>query len=99
MEQKLKPCPFCGGEASMEDQGDQGYSVRCLECEQPYQQAFRKTAEIAWNTRASDELIEELVSGIGSAYRTLEAHNLDRNTRDKLQDAVARAREAGYGGS
>ena len=31
-EQKLKPCPFCGGEASIYVAHDDGYYVCCDEC-------------------------------------------------------------------
>lgn len=44
---KLKPCPFCGGEAELEDGLDD--STRCTE-----KQLKAKAAE-AWNRRVDDE--------------------------------------------
>lgn len=57
MSTELKPCPFCGGEASMVS--DAGYFmdgnyVRCLECEQEFVQATAESAAAVWNRRDNE---------------------------------------------
>lgn len=52
---KLKPCPFCGGEDVKEYDSDWGIVVRCSECpaimtESPYLGVLNPVE--AWNTRA-----------------------------------------------
>lgn len=60
---KLKPCPFCGGEAFMQQrrvQGDDRFTqtwIMCLDClgqTRPYLSA--KRAIEAWNRRFEDEV-------------------------------------------
>ena len=49
----LKPCPFCGGKASMIDTSPyHDYYVKCLKCgiEQKLYKS-RRTATVAWNRR------------------------------------------------
>ena len=54
---KLKPCPFCGSEALLEDLGSYGeggrYFVRCSKCEIVQDKLWRtkKTAIKRWNRR------------------------------------------------
>lgn len=59
MTEKLKPCPFCGGEPSMvSDAGflmDAHY-VRCMECEQEFVQGTAEMAADLWNRRVEDEI-------------------------------------------
>lgn len=57
---KLKPCPFCGGEGCVQEHVFKGYSstygVVCLDCCCETRQFF-KTEEMAisaWNRRAND---------------------------------------------
>lgn len=56
-EQKLKPCPFCGGEASIYVAYDDGYCVCCDECGcclpvyNTEEDAIRE-----WNRRTNDEM-------------------------------------------
>lgn len=57
---KLKPCPFCGGEAQMEWYGKNGRTIKCTKCLiQKKQKVLRFTVEWLeeklikdWNTRA-----------------------------------------------
>lgn len=51
MSEELKPCPFCGGEAILEWEGD-SYVISCKECnaEITFEQT-RKSAIKAWNRR------------------------------------------------
>lgn len=57
----LKPCPFCGGEAILEDCGGcmncGRFFVRCTKCEiaQDYLWATKQTAIWRWNRRVNDE--------------------------------------------
>ena len=50
---KLKPCPFCGGEAKFfEDKGYQIYSVTCTECDAGTNAyGIEQDAIDAWNSR------------------------------------------------
>lgn len=60
---KLKPCPFCGGEAVLiEDKDTQGalYQIRCNnhDCWLDVRTSFyseKTTAVEAWNTRANSQ--------------------------------------------
>lgn len=60
-EKRLKPCPFCGGEACVQRHEFIGYTdtfgVVCLDCCAETRQFFtdKKTAERAWNRRAKNE--------------------------------------------
>ena len=53
---KLKPCPFCGGEAEVVDCGNE-YFCRCKKCaiNQDHLYGQRCDAVKAWNRRVSDE--------------------------------------------
>ena len=59
--EKLKPCPFCGGEAVLEDLGQyeapRRYFVRCSKCEiaQENLWATKQTAIKRWNRMVNDE--------------------------------------------
>ena len=64
---ELKPCPFCGGEASIEQELDGFYGgkipyVKCVDCGARKDHNFYGTAEgmreqavIAWNTRCNEK--------------------------------------------
>lgn len=61
-EQNLKPCPFCGGRAKLEDYGLNGnfVVVHCLDCgamTRLFAKGIRlgETAFEAWNRRTADE--------------------------------------------
>ena len=53
---KLKPCPFCGGEATKMTSSDGFTSIGCLECNPVFGVMVQATTEAeaikAWNTRA-----------------------------------------------
>ncbi len=55
MTEELKPCPFCGGNASMRLYYKGLYGVRCDSCDSRVGQVFktREDAIAAWNRRAS----------------------------------------------
>ena len=57
MSNTLKPCPFCGHEAVIDDCGDYQYFVRCTHCSinQDKLYAQRYDAVRAWNRRVNDE--------------------------------------------
>ena len=59
MTEKLKPCPFCGGEATWAADTSWGkitYSIYCSECDIETRQ-FKTKEEVrsAWNRRVNDE--------------------------------------------
>lgn len=56
---ELKPCPFCGGEATIFDH-DHAYWATCLKCEAEImmQGSYLEAIE-AWNRRANDDLQRE----------------------------------------
>lgn len=60
MGEKLKPCPFCGGEAVLEDLGSYGvvgrYYIHCSKCEiaQDNLWATKQTAIKRWNKRVKE---------------------------------------------
>jgi len=50
--EELKKCPFCGAEATMENNGSGYYWVQCNEtCCQMFAKYSEIEAIIAWNTR------------------------------------------------
>ncbi len=64
MENKLKPCPFCGGEAKMLEEydvmiGKTYYFVECTECTGTIfsGEINEKEAIEAWNRRVNDDTL------------------------------------------
>ena len=59
MNEKLLPCPFCGGDAYLvtDDETASLYGVQCFRCDAgiPSEKKTVKEAVEAWNRRASDE--------------------------------------------
>ena len=57
----LKPCPFCGGEANVIEHRfhglDSSYGVRCKECKAETHQFYESEEKAieAWNRRAGEE--------------------------------------------
>lgn len=65
---EIKPCPFCGGKAIVEDCGTCGdtgrYFVRCSKCDisQDALWATKQTAVKRWNKRIEvREILEEII--------------------------------------
>lgn len=59
IEKKLKPCPFCGGNARLvEYQTDAGFWCYCMKCRITRQKTFRtKSGAINdWNRRVKEEV-------------------------------------------
>lgn len=58
---KLKPCPFCGGEATLRKSELAGlYHIACFECGCRQDASYKKETVIkAWNTRKPMERIVE----------------------------------------
>lgn len=50
---KLKPCPFCGGEATVEDCGNNQFFVRCIKCSINQDKLYTQKCDAvrAWNRR------------------------------------------------
>lgn len=61
MMEKLKPCPFCGGEAKVMDRGFPHW-VYCTKCYAKVHGGTRdeKDSIEAWNRRTNDERIKDL---------------------------------------
>lgn len=53
---ELKRCPFCGGEATVEDCGFHLYFVRCKKCSINQDKLFAQKCDAvkAWNTRVNN---------------------------------------------
>lgn len=59
MVEKLKPCPFCGGEA-YEYHDPNGTGIRCIDCQAGFDTMPSDESEIAWNARSTDGLVGAL---------------------------------------
>ena len=59
---KLKPCPFCGGEAGVSERYDEYCAVRCITCGAKTNFSMTKKGAIeAWNRREPmDKIVEQL---------------------------------------
>lgn len=53
---ELKDCPFCGGEPEMVSHTDHSHYVRCMECNQQFEQGLPSLAAEFWNRRVEDEI-------------------------------------------
>lgn len=49
--EELKPCPFCGGVASLCYEEDEGVYVKCTGCQIKIEFATNEEAIEAWNRR------------------------------------------------
>lgn len=108
---KLKPCPFCGGEAIVLQNDDGFYYVGCKNAEcrgyvfYSYVYYFTKERTIeAWNTRKPiDDIVEQLECATG----TVCGHKDNENncggcagcTECKMEDAYRYAIEIVKGGA
>ena len=54
-ENKLLPCPFCGGKAHIYQDYTGMYVAQCDKCGNGTLLSDKKTAEMRWNRRANDE--------------------------------------------
>jgi Lar family restriction alleviation protein len=63
MSEKLKPCPFCGGQADIIRSANHWFFVRCPACEasKPGFETENDAVE-AWNSRSSSAELDELDS-------------------------------------
>ena len=72
MSEELKPCPFCGGQAEVEQYGThrQSHVIACMDCggrlETGEVNEFRNRA---WNTRT-----ESAVDKLQKQFKDMEAH-------------------------
>lgn len=110
-ENKLKPCPFCGGEAQLaiapsnEYVGIPCYAVTCKHCKvmmgtvQKGQTDFYRTAQEAieiWNTRKPMERIVEELDG-ASDYYECEEQGREHVQMIDLIDAIEIVQKGGAG--
>ena len=61
---ELKRCPFCGGEAKIDNTDLLGVEVRCTVCPCDvgrYWFVTEEKAAAAWNRRVGDDLMERMV--------------------------------------
>ena len=102
MSMELKPCPFCGGEATIEPKNWAGrdyIGVFCNECLifQDGRSATDAEAITAWNTRTNsqDALIAELASDaqfyMSQFGQGLEAHGIAYGPSQREADERLRA--------
>ena len=75
MSDDLKPCPFCGGEASKIHASGLFERVYCKDCfaQTGGLHSDRAMAKKAWNTRPADAAIEELEAKLAKAVEALRA--------------------------
>jgi len=61
-DKELKPCPFCGGEAKIENRGKYGYGIVCISCGAKSPDFQTETNSIiSWNEYANDLLKTEQI--------------------------------------
>ena len=60
--EELLPCPFCGGEAKMDNRGVYGYGIVCISCGAKSPDFQTETIAIKiWNDYANDLLKTEQI--------------------------------------
>lgn len=79
---KLKPCPFCGGEASCDSLGEyhddeqnerEDFCVACKSCNAVFPPTSSRSESVdKWNNRASDSIIKHLLTVIEKQHGALE---------------------------
>lgn len=86
--QSLKPCPFCGGEAELRENG---YQVHCATgCTANVNDDYAPEAIAAWNARttslaAQDGLVEALRVAREYVQNVVDAEGKAFNVRDLVQ--------------
>lgn len=112
MSKELKPCPFCGGEASVTREGTRRVSmlVQCDDCgclvESPDEVGRTKPEHWAWNIRAgepdstpsnkADVMADEARKRV-SGYTAEKKAELEARGREALRQASAPSGQGGRG--
>lgn len=66
MTEELKPCPFCGGEAYLDDDG--WFQVICENCRACVRlENNRSDAVAAWNRRVLDDAVKQILQQLSEA--------------------------------
>lgn len=95
---ELKPCPFCGSDAGINEYPSSGtyYAIECKKCCATSGLSYaagRKGAIDRWNTRAPDPRTEELLSAL-EKIATGKIKGEPRNYRDALNICKSIAQQA-----
>lgn len=79
--QELKPCPFCGGDVSLQGNVPEGYWIEC-QCRN-LMTSGRDEVIAAWNTRADSHRITELEAQLDKMAEAIQQAIIARgNIRD-----------------
>jgi len=98
MSKELKPCPFCGGEASNRyaQNSERAECQDCFATTNWYKSVSEATA--SWNTRTDTQEVEQLRNELANTGSSKELLELDlktmRKERDELAAYVERLRQA-----
>ena len=107
---KLKPCPFCGGEAETENRHNRytdWWEVKCTDCNASINERYdwEFQAVEAWNTRKPMDMVEaelekrandnERVAGRLSGIESKKKINAWRARAEAIRDAAEIVRNAG----
>lgn len=99
MNDKLKPCPFCGGEAKFfEDKYYQIYSVTCTECDAGTNAyGIEQDAIDAWNRRIEPTFTPDELDAIRRMFderypRSRKLPEIEQSIIDKCARALKGAR-------
>ena len=96
MSDELKPCPFCGGEAKLEETNYLGVFVRCLKC--GTKTTYRLSSSLAvkiWNSRTQPEFTPDELDVIRKALeayaqKSRKQWELGLSIVEKCKDALRR---------
>ena len=93
MDNKLKPCPFCGGEAIIDGCDDTLWIVICKECNASigYKETKEEAIE-AWNKRIEPTFTPDELDAIRRNVRDWQAERelskIEQSIIDKCDDAL-----------